>query len=309
MMYVNGLGYVEDPTTFAVPSSRVKAYHSKSEGTGFDEILKNYTAENNGKTYTLKEIFEEAAELFGLPESLLESVAYRESGFDVNSTSSSGAMGLMQLMPGTAAELGVTNAYDAYQNIMGGAKYLKQLYDRFGGDLSLTLAAYNAGPGAVSRAGGIPSDSVRSYVSSILNMMQNATVTVPNMTVTVNSPSSTADSVNSTGSSTGSTNATGTTAANTAINTTTNTDINIDYREILQTQLTNQYYNNMLNIISGMGDDSDSDDDDNSSLTDLYRLGVQQQLGITNLNSSNSSTEAILKAIQAYAAGTSLLDT
>ena len=319
MMYINGLGLVEDPTTFAVPTSSVKAYHPTTEGTGFDDILKNFTTQNNGKTYTLKQIFEEASNIYGLPEKLLECVAYRESSFNVNSTSHTGAMGLMQLMPGTAAELGVTDAYDPYQNIMGGAKYLKQLYDRFSGDLSLTLAAYNAGPGAVQRAGGIPSDGVRNYVTSILDMYQNKTVTVPNLLVTVNG----ATNQDKPWLPGGSTNAPlvkpdavpATTENKEAptdetLNNLANVLNSIDYREILQTQLTNQYYSSMLNIISGMGDDSDNGDSgSNSSLSDLYMLGVQQQLGISNLNNTNRSADAILKALQAYAAGTGLLDT
>lgn len=315
MIYINGLGYVEDPTTFAVPSKSVKAYHPKSEGTGFDEILKNYTTENNGKTYTLKQIFEEAAKEFGLPESLLESVAYRESGFNVNSTSNSGAMGLMQLMPGTAAELGVTDAYDAYQNIMGGAKYLKQLYDRFDGDLSLMLAAYNAGPGAVARADGIPSDRVARYVSEILNMMENASVTVPDIRVTVDASDKTdmadnTDRIDNTGrtDNTDKTNNTDGTAGSITDNT-GNKAAGIDYRELLNTVLLNQYYNNMIDIVGEMGSNADDEEDGgDGSLADLYSLGMQQQLGLNNSNSDIRSTQDIVKAAQAYAAGASLLD-
>ena len=100
------------------------------------------------------------------------------------------------------------------------------------------------------------------------------------------------------------------TSTDEALNNLANALNNTDYREILQTQLTNQYYSSMLNIISGMGDDNNNDDNgSNSSLSDLYLLGVQQQLGLSNLNNTNSSTDAILKALQAYAAGTGLLDT
>lgn len=100
--------------------------------------------------------FQEAAATYNLPVDLLKAVAKQESNFQSNVVSSSGAVGIMQLMPGTASYLGVTDSYDPYQNIMGGAKLLAQLSEHYQGDLSLTLAAYNAGSGAVDKYGGIP---------------------------------------------------------------------------------------------------------------------------------------------------------
>ena len=100
--------------------------------------------------------FQEAADTYDLPVALLKAVAKQESNFQSDVVSSSGAVGIMQLMPGTASYLGVTDAYDPYQNIMGGAKLLSQLSSHYQGDLSLTLAAYNAGSGAVDKYGGIP---------------------------------------------------------------------------------------------------------------------------------------------------------
>ena len=97
-----------------------------------------------------------AAARHGLDPALLRGLIRQESGFDPNARSSAGAMGLCQLMPATAAGLGVTNPSDPVQNIEGGAKYLKQQLDRFGGDVAKALAAYNAGPGAVQRYGGVP---------------------------------------------------------------------------------------------------------------------------------------------------------
>jgi soluble lytic murein transglycosylase-like protein len=92
----------------------------------------------------------------GLDPALLAGLIKQESGFKANARSGAGAQGLTQLMPGTAAGLGVTNPLDPAQAIEGGAKYLKQQLDRFGGDVARALAAYNAGPGAVQRFGGVP---------------------------------------------------------------------------------------------------------------------------------------------------------
>jgi len=97
-----------------------------------------------------------AAQRNGLDPALLAGLIKQESGFNANARSGAGAQGLTQLMPGTASGLGVTNPLDPAQSIEGGAKYLKQQLDRFGGDVARALAAYNAGPGAVQRFGGVP---------------------------------------------------------------------------------------------------------------------------------------------------------
>jgi soluble lytic murein transglycosylase-like protein len=97
-----------------------------------------------------------AAAKYGLDPALLRGLIRQESNFNPSAGSPAGAQGLCQLMPGTAAALGCTNPLDPAQNIDAGAKYLRQQLDAFGGDVSKALAAYNAGPGAVQRYGGVP---------------------------------------------------------------------------------------------------------------------------------------------------------
>ena len=98
---------------------------------------------------SLKDIFNEAASTYDVDVNLLAAIAKQESNFRPDAVSSAGAIGVMQLMPKTAQGLGVTDPYDAKQNIMGGAKYIKQMLDRYDGDVTLALAAYNAGSGNV----------------------------------------------------------------------------------------------------------------------------------------------------------------
>lgn len=100
---------------------------------------------------------------------LIKAVIANESGFDAHATSKVGAQGLMQLMPDTAASLGVRDAYDPSQNVAGGARYLKGLLDRFGGDTRRAVAAYNAGPGAVEKYGDVPPYAeTQNYVQNVL---------------------------------------------------------------------------------------------------------------------------------------------
>ena len=113
---------------------------------------------------------------YGLPSGIVDAVIYQESRGRINAVSVKGALGLMQLMPGTAAQLGV-NPYDPDQNIRGGARYLRQQIDRFG-SIPLALAAYNAGPGAVVRYGGIPPyRETQNYVATILGRWQPPSLT------------------------------------------------------------------------------------------------------------------------------------
>jgi soluble lytic murein transglycosylase-like protein len=117
----------------------------------------------------------DAAKAHGVDPRLLVAVARRESRFNPNAVSPVGACGIMQLMPATARYLGIKNIFDARQNVFGGARYLRTLLDTFHGDLDLTLAAYNAGPGAVQKYNGVPPfRETRNYVSSIRAAYQRA---------------------------------------------------------------------------------------------------------------------------------------
>lgn len=110
-----------------------------------------------------------AATKYGLDPALLKGLIRQESNFNASARSGAGAQGLTQLMPATASSLGVTDANDPAQAIDGGAKYLKQQLDRFGGDASKALAAYNAGPGAVAKYGGVPPYAeTQNYVQKVL---------------------------------------------------------------------------------------------------------------------------------------------
>jgi len=115
------------------------------------------------------EIIARAAEKYSLPAALLRAVAKAESGFNPRACSSAGAMGLMQLMPSTAREVGVDNPWDPEENIEGGARYLRQLLDQYANNVPLALAAYNAGPGQVKKHGGIPPfEETRNYIQRVL---------------------------------------------------------------------------------------------------------------------------------------------
>lgn len=126
-----------------------------------------------GTNLTQQQIIEKevlkAAEKYDLSPQLIKAVIRAESNFDVQAVSSAGAQGLMQLMPTTARELGVNNPFDIEQNIDGGAGYLRKMLDQFGGNVRIALAAYNAGPGTVSKYGGrVPYPETHQYVRRVL---------------------------------------------------------------------------------------------------------------------------------------------
>lgn len=136
-------------------------------------VISSYssTMTNSGTDYD--EIIKRAAEKYNVPEKLISSIIKQESNFNPSATSSAGASGLMQLMPGTAKYLGVTNSLDPEQNIMGGTKYISQMLSQFGGNMETALAAYNAGPGAVKKYDGIPPyKETQNYVQKVMNHFQ-----------------------------------------------------------------------------------------------------------------------------------------
>lgn len=133
-------------------------------------VQKNTTLNNSD----INSAVSSASKKYNVSEDLIHAVIKQESSYNKDAVSKCGAQGLMQLMPETAKALGVTNAFDIYQNIDAGTKYLSQQLQIFNGDISLALAAYNAGPNAIKKYGGIPPYSeTQNYVKKILNSLSS----------------------------------------------------------------------------------------------------------------------------------------
>jgi len=136
-------------------------------------VISSYSSATTSTGTDYDEIIKRAADKYDVPEKLISSIIRQESNFNPSATSSAGASGLMQLMPGTAKYLGVTNSLDPEQNIMGGAKYISQMLSKFDGNIETALAAYNAGPGAVKKYAGIPPyKETQNYVQKVMNYFQ-----------------------------------------------------------------------------------------------------------------------------------------
>jgi soluble lytic murein transglycosylase-like protein len=116
-------------------------------------------------------LIQNASRQHGVDPNLVRAVVTAESDFNPNCVSNAGAMGLMQLMPETAQDLGVSNPFDPAQNINGGTRYLAQMLERFDGDLAKALAAYNWGPSNVERGGRLPTET-RNYLSKVTKLRQ-----------------------------------------------------------------------------------------------------------------------------------------
>ena len=153
-----------------LPSKIMSDYGALNNIAALDaSINRQISPKNNAQKpdINLEKIIEKAVRIYDVDADLIRSVIKAESNFEPQATSSKGAMGLMQLMPETAKDLGVKNAYDAEQNIMGGTSYLKSLLERYDGKLDLALAAYNWGIGNLERSPDRLPDETINYVARI----------------------------------------------------------------------------------------------------------------------------------------------
>jgi soluble lytic murein transglycosylase-like protein len=162
-----------EPVTAARPS-KIPLLRTAATGVALGTTQRSFTTSpelsaaelaNRGK---IEEMIREVSARYRVDPALVRAVMQTESNWNSSAVSRKGALGLMQLVPGTAQQLGVNNAFDPKQNLDGGVRYLHMLLERYNGDLDRALAAYNAGPGAVDRAGGIPQyRETRNYVQKV----------------------------------------------------------------------------------------------------------------------------------------------
>lgn len=270
MRFVEGIGYIDD-NSYAINNT---SQAQSASNINFDNLLTVETDKLNQQTvtYNLDDIFKEAAEKYNVSYDLLKAIAYNESRFQVNATSSVGAMGIMQLMPSTASAMGVQDAYDPYQNIMGGAKLLSTLSDMYDGNLSLMIAAYNAGSGNVAKYGGIPPfQETQNYVAKVLSTLQSG-IDISGTTVTAGTNIAGTSYFNQTGNLN-------------ALYNSIDRDTALSYQEY---QLLMTYFDTMMDIISNIGETDSSNNSDDDSLADLFKLGTQS--ATNSLTSAGNTT-------------------
>lgn len=198
------LNGIQNPNVVQAQSA-INAKTQSTTGTSFASVLQNVQKQKSMPAGAAKydAIFEEASRTYGVSKSLLIAVAKAESNFNPNDVSHAGASGIMQLMPGTAKSLGVKNVFDPYENIMGGAKLLRDNIKSFG-SVPLALAAYNAGPGAVKKYNGVPPyKETQNYVKKIMADLGDSAYNVKSnyfgQGTTVNSYNSSASSLSANG--------------------------------------------------------------------------------------------------------------
>ncbi len=168
------------PLTVTIPDNFRKAIENKIMPEGIDNLKKNKNFEKiekiagnfierlNTRLRSYSNAIDRASQIYNIDKNLIKAVIAAESAGKKDAISKAGAKGLMQLMDGTASDLGVRNSFDPIENIMGGAKYLKMMLDKFDDNVDLALAAYNAGPGNVIKHKGIPPfEETRAYVSRV----------------------------------------------------------------------------------------------------------------------------------------------
>src|SRR5262245_45576686 len=177
------LNNLNDPQAAQVQDPQAKAPKDRANASNFASLMQNLGKSKSGETGATptpmpaagskeERIYKAvmtSSQKYNLPPALVLGFIKQESGFKPQAKSWCGAQGLMQLMPGTAKQLGVQDAWNIEQNVDGGCKYIRQMLDKFDGDLPKAIAAYNAGPGAVQKYNGVPPfKETQAYVPAVL---------------------------------------------------------------------------------------------------------------------------------------------